>query len=96
VPALPDVPTIREEGYPAAETVAWAGAFVSSGTPAAIVGQIADALNAVLSDPEIAKANAKVGQQVLPNLRGAEFAQFNRDEIAKWKALVQSSGIKFD
>jgi tripartite-type tricarboxylate transporter receptor subunit TctC len=96
VPMLPDVPTIREEGYPAAETVAWAGAFVSSGTPPAIVSRITDALTAVLSDPEIAKANARVGQQVLPNLRGAKFAQFNRDEIAKWKALVQDAGIKFD
>lgn len=94
--SLPNVPTIAEEGFPAAETVAWAGAFVPSRTPEHIVKRLADALTAALKEPEVASAITKVGQTPLPNLRGEEFRKFNTEEVERWKAVVGQLSVKLE
>lgn len=96
LPTLPNVPTIAEEGYPAAETVAWAGVFVAANTPSAIVDRLGTALSKALQSSEIVEANAKVGQQVRPDLGGAAFAQFNLKEIERWKSLVGKLSVSVD
>ena len=73
-PSAPDVPTVREAGYPALEMESIGGIFGPRGMPLAVREQIAaDIRAAVASDPTIATKLAATGQVV--DVRGpAEFA----------------------
>src|SRR5256885_10803446 len=53
IPALPDVPTFAEVGFPGVEDYTWVGVFVPTGTPAAIVQKLNEAVNAVIRNPEV-------------------------------------------
>ena len=52
-PELPNVPTIAEVGYPAAEMTTWYGLFVTGGTPPAIVDQLHAELERALALPDV-------------------------------------------
>jgi tripartite-type tricarboxylate transporter receptor subunit TctC len=84
-PSAPDVPTVREAGYPALEMESIGGIFGPRGMPLAVREQIAaDVRAAVESDPGIARKLEATGQVV--DLRGpAEFAigiKELRDQLA--------------
>jgi tripartite-type tricarboxylate transporter receptor subunit TctC len=84
-PSAPDVPTVREAGYPALEMESIGGIFGPRGMPLAVREQIAtDVRAAVESDPGIARKLEATGQVV--DLRGpAEFAvgiKEMRDQLA--------------
>ena len=50
-PLMPEVPTMREAGYPAIEAVAWYGLLAPAEVPAGTVDRINTVVNAVLSVP---------------------------------------------
>ena len=84
-PSAPDVPTVREAGFPALEMESIGGIFGPRGMPLAMREQIAaDVRAAVESDPGIAKKLEATGQVV--DLRGpADFAvgiKELRDQLA--------------
>jgi tripartite-type tricarboxylate transporter receptor subunit TctC len=84
-PSAPDVPTVREAGFPALEMESIGGIFGPRGMPLAMREQIAaDVRAAVESDPGIARKLEATGQVV--DLRGpAEFAvgiKELRDQLA--------------
>jgi tripartite-type tricarboxylate transporter receptor subunit TctC len=94
-PLFPDIPTVAEAGLPGYETVAWGGIIAPPGTPAAIVKQLNDAINAQLKDPAIAKRYESLGFEVLtgPPERLAEVAA---KETPLWADVVKRSGAKID
>jgi tripartite-type tricarboxylate transporter receptor subunit TctC len=53
VPALPDVPTLAEAGYPSANLVPWYGYVVPAATPRPVVARINQAINAALQVPHV-------------------------------------------
>ena len=60
VAALPDVPTFRELGYPAAEFYIWAGVFAPSGTPEPVLQKLREAMRVGVGDPEFKSAMDKL------------------------------------
>ena len=50
--ALPDVPTMRELGYPGFEIEGWLGVFVPAATPKDIVTKLSDELARIIASPE--------------------------------------------
>jgi len=92
---LPDVPTLAESGLPGFEAVSWIGALVPAGTPQPIADKIHADMVAVLRLPELRQQLAATGAIVVGNSR-EEFAQWNRNEIAKWAKAVKQSGAKLD
>jgi tripartite-type tricarboxylate transporter receptor subunit TctC len=94
-PLFPEIPTVAESGLPGYETVAWGGIIAPPGTPAAIVKQLNDAINAQLKDPAIAKRYESLGFEVLtgPPERLAEVAA---KETPLWADVVKRSGAKID
>ena len=94
-PALPNVPTMIESGYPGLALGFWAGLWAPAGTPEAIVKQLNEAVNASLSSPEAKAALDKLGLE--PVLQTPEeFGQFVRNEIPRWADIVKVSGVKGD
>ena len=94
-PELPNVPTIAEAGYPAAEMTTWYGLFVTGGAPKAVVDRLAAELKRVLALPDVqAKLRGLGGEP--GNVSTAEFAAMNRDEFERFGKLIKAANIKAD
>ena len=95
LPALPDVPTIQESGYPGFEVYAWFGVLAPAGTPRAIIDRLAGELGKLVELPDVKEKLA--GQSAIVQLRaGDDFAAFIAAEKSKWSAVVKASGAKVD
>ena len=91
--ALPDVPTVVEEGLPDAVFDIWWGVFTTAGTPQEVVEEINTAINAAMSTPEAATFLEEMGAAPKP-MSVAEFAELVHAEIARWRELAAEHGIK--
>jgi tripartite-type tricarboxylate transporter receptor subunit TctC len=93
VPLLPDVPSIAEAGYPAAEFSFWVGLSAPAKTPRAIVDTLNDATEKALLDPAVAAKLAKLG--VEPEQMSANaFGKFVNDDIAATVQLAKDANIQ--
>jgi tripartite-type tricarboxylate transporter receptor subunit TctC len=94
-PALPDVPTLVESGYPDFVTDAWTGIVAPVGTPPEIVEQLNTAVNESLksqaAQDNLAKfsALAKVGTP-------EDFQKFLAEQTEKWGSIVKLAGARVD
>ncbi|HEX3598088.1 MAG TPA: tripartite tricarboxylate transporter substrate binding protein [Polyangiaceae bacterium] len=91
-PALPDVPTFRELGYPELSMRIWTGLFAPRGTSTAAVTKLNAALRTVLEDPSVRDAIKEVGGTPAA-MTSEETNAFIDAERAKWKGLVSDTGI---
>ena len=55
-PALPDVPTMIQAGYPALDFGAWIGVVVAAGTPAAVIERLNSEVAKAMKDPTLARS----------------------------------------
>ena len=94
-PALPDVPTIAESGYPGFSISTWYGVWALAGTPAAIVQRLSSEIAAIVRQPEVRAQFEKLGAEPVGN-SPAEFTAFTKAELAKWAGIVKTSGAKVD
>jgi tripartite-type tricarboxylate transporter receptor subunit TctC len=95
LPALPDVPTVAEMGYPGFETSQWYGILAPAGTPPEIVKRLQEeSLKALKSNAvtERFASDSAVGGGGPP----AEFAEFIARQQKIWKEIVVRAGIKAD
>lgn len=93
VKQLPNVPTMREIGYPGFEMVGWHGLFVPAPTPKAVVSKIENDVRAALADPELQKV---LETQVIQSTGlGAEaFGKLMREDQARWATLIKRFNIQ--
>jgi tripartite-type tricarboxylate transporter receptor subunit TctC len=92
--ALPEVPTMKESGYPDIELVQWYGVFLPAKTPRAIIDKVNKDMNSIFNLPEVKERLAAGGADVLATMTPAQFGQFVRDEIVKNRKIIQASGVK--
>lgn len=92
-PVLPNLPTVAESGFPGFESYTWFGVVAPSGTPPAIVDRLNGEFEKVLLTQEIQKRLQELGAEYAKNTP-AEFGQFMRAELEKWRKLVKAAGIK--
>jgi tripartite-type tricarboxylate transporter receptor subunit TctC len=94
-PELPNVPTMKEQGFPDLTIDAWAGLVAPAGTSPQIVAKLNAAVNAGLKSAEVKAALdrfssvAKIGS---PD----DFRAFIESEAPRWAALVKASGAKVE
>jgi tripartite-type tricarboxylate transporter receptor subunit TctC len=91
-PALPNVPTIVEAGYPAATYLFWGGLSVPAGTPRPIIDKLHDETQKALDLPAIQERLAKLGVQPQPMSVDA-FDKFFRDDVAATVKLGKDAHI---
>jgi tripartite-type tricarboxylate transporter receptor subunit TctC len=96
IPALPDVPTVAEEGLPGYEASAWFGYFAPAKTPTAIVNRLNSEINKGLSTPQVRERLSAQGTVLLAGGTPEQFAEFVNAELAKWAKVVVESGAKAD
>jgi len=91
-PALPDVPTAREQGVDVS-VEAWRGIAVPRGTPRAAIAALESAIRRTAESPEFAKDCGKLG--VRPAfLPAEEFGALIAREDAELARLMQAIGLK--
>jgi tripartite-type tricarboxylate transporter receptor subunit TctC len=93
---LPDVPTMREAGYPGFEEAGsdlWFGLVGPANLPAPLVERIYSETIKVLATPTIRETMKTMGYEPW-NMPPAEFRTFIRNDYAKWGKVVQASGLK--
>ncbi len=95
VPQLPDVPTIAESGYVGFEGMGWAGIVLPAGTPRSIVERVSADIRNALDDPEF--RGVVLDRGAVPDPRTPEsFAEFIRNETAKWKRVANEAKVRLD
>ena len=93
--ALPDVPTVNEQGFSGFDDLTWFGFFAPAGTPPAVVARLNAEINKALEAPDTKEKLAAQGFD-WKRSSPADFAAFLRDEVAKWARAVKDSGAKAD
>jgi tripartite-type tricarboxylate transporter receptor subunit TctC len=94
-PALPDVPTVNEQGLSGFDDLTWTAFFAPAGTPQDLVNHLNSEVTRALSAPEVQERLAQLGLDWRGNTSG-EFATFLRAEVQKWAKAVKDSGAKAD
>jgi tripartite-type tricarboxylate transporter receptor subunit TctC len=94
-PAAPDVPTLRELGFPTAIAYGWQGMSVPAGTPAPIVVRLNQELVRAVESDDIARRMRDLAIEPAP-WSPAEFQAFVQRENAEWRALIRELGIRLD
>jgi tripartite-type tricarboxylate transporter receptor subunit TctC len=93
MPALKDVPTVVEAGFPDLIIQDWLGFLVKSGTPNDVVVRLNEASNTALAKPRVRDTIAKLAAEPAGG-SPAEFGQFLASQLAHWSKVVKESGIK--
>jgi tripartite-type tricarboxylate transporter receptor subunit TctC len=93
VPALADVPSIAEEGYPDLVVEDWTGFDVKAGTPSNTINTLNSAINAALTKPNVSSALANLGATPVGGTPDA-FGEFVKSEMSHWAQVVKDSGLK--
>jgi tripartite-type tricarboxylate transporter receptor subunit TctC len=90
-PVVPDVPTVREAGYPALQFDGLVGLFAAPGMPINVQTRIASDTLAVAAEPVFAERVAATGQIVSPG-NSAEFATSIEEQRAKFATIARAIG----
>jgi tripartite-type tricarboxylate transporter receptor subunit TctC len=95
VAALPDVPTVREAGYPQLEATNWGGLVVPKGTPPAIIARLNAELVRALNEPEVLEKFKASGMFPSPSTP-EQFSKLLVSETSRFAKVVKDAGIKVD
>jgi tripartite-type tricarboxylate transporter receptor subunit TctC len=90
--AMPDIPTLESFGIMDQEAETMTGVFVPTGTPKAIVDKLHSEFVAVVNDPDIKAKLLQAGVEAEGNSQ-ADFAAYNKAEVAKWKKAIEDAKI---
>ena len=94
-PAVPDVPTFAERGFPGFHTGSWVGFFAPARTPDAVVTALNAEINAILGQAEAKERFRALGFDLVIQNAPAAAARFKGD-LADWGKMVRAVGITTD
>lgn len=95
LPAMPELPTVAELGYPGFEASGWLGLFGPANLPASITAKLYSDTVQVLKSLDVQENLIKQGYGVVGSTP-EEFAAFIATEHDKWGKLIKSAGLKAD
>jgi tripartite-type tricarboxylate transporter receptor subunit TctC len=92
---LPDVPTMRESGYPELEATNWSGMVVASATPPSAIVRLNAELVQALRNADTQEKFRSNGMSPAPGTP-EEFGAFLQSESARYAKAVREAGVKVD
>jgi len=94
--AMPDLPTLQEQGVSGYECYTWNAILAPAKTPAPVVAVLSDAINKALADPVVLKRLQDAGVDPTPGSSPEKLAEFIKGELAKWAPIIKASGAQVD
>ena len=93
-PALPEVPTAREQGLANLVVVNWYSIVAPPNMPAVLANVLHAGIARVVATPAVAAKLVAAGVDPKTDASPAAFAQFVREEFTRWGRVVAESGVK--
>jgi len=94
IAALPDLPPIADV-LPGFEVLTWQGFVAPAGTPAEVINRLNSEMIKALKNPEFESRMRGLGME-LYGTTPQQFAQFIKDENAKWAKVIKATGARID
>jgi tripartite-type tricarboxylate transporter receptor subunit TctC len=94
-PLVPEVPTVREAGFPALEITNWTAVLTQAAVPAPLLARLERDVLAAIHDADTSRRARDGGFQVL-GWDSARSARFVREETDRWATLVTEAQIRPD
>jgi tripartite-type tricarboxylate transporter receptor subunit TctC len=94
--ALPDVPTLAEQGLPGFSAGAWQGLIAPSRTPDTTIERLTDALTRALAEPQVKSRYAEMGLDLPKGSDPRTFTSVWQEDAAIWQPLIRDLGIRLD
>jgi len=94
--AMPNLPTLDEQGLKGYECYTWNVILAPAGTPKPIVDKLNSAANKALADPAVIDSLKKAGVDPTPGSTPASTAAFVKAELDKWAPIIKASGAQID
>ena len=89
----PDIPTIKESGYPDYVNYTWTSIYIRSETPEAVTARLVDAMQKILATPSAREFIAKIGSEPMA-LGPVEMRKFQLSETERFRQVAATAGIK--
>ena len=93
-PALPEVPTVAESGFPGFEIAQWQGLVAPAGTPPAVITRLHTEVVRIMRMPASVEKLASIGMDNSTSPSPADFTQMVQREVDRWPALFKTAGIQ--
>lgn len=93
--ALPDVPTASETVAPNLEVVSWLGVIAPAKTPREIIARLSREITAIVQTGDFKARLTASGAEVVSGTP-EEYGAYIRKELARWTAIIKSSGLRLD
>jgi len=94
-PAMPDLPTVAESGYPGFDVSTWFAYLAPAGTPADVVTKLNTEINAAMKQPDVAKRLQNIGAE-LKSGSPQDLQKFLEVDIDRWAKVIKQAGIKLE
>ena len=95
-PALPDVPTVAEQGYAGFEAALWLGIMGPANLPRAIVERLHKEISSIVATPEFKAAMDANGAEPLSSATPDQFTTMLKGEVDRYVKVTKAIGIKLD
>ncbi|MBV1799772.1 tripartite tricarboxylate transporter substrate binding protein [Siccirubricoccus sp. G192] len=92
-PAMPDLPTIAELGFPEAVFSVWQVILAPAATPAPLRARIQREVAAVLAEPALRARLAELGAERLIGNTPAEAEAYVAAEMRRWEVILREAGL---
>ena len=94
-PAMPDLPTIAENGVPGYDYIVFFGWVAAANTPPAVINKLSTEFAKVVKLPEVADKIRAEGAEPVGSTP-EEFRQLIAADVPRWRKIVQDAGIKVE
>ncbi|HVJ59820.1 MAG TPA: tripartite tricarboxylate transporter substrate-binding protein, partial [Burkholderiaceae bacterium] len=92
-PDSPEVPTLKESGYPEYINYTWTSLVVRSETPDAVTAKLVEAIQKIHATPAAREFIARIGSEPMTQ-SPAEMRKFQLGETERFRRIADGAGIK--
>lgn len=94
--ALPDLPTLSEQGLDGYDVSVFFGIVAPRSTPSDVIDKLNQAFIAVLADPDVKETLHKQGIVEADDKTPQGLSSFIDAQVPKWRAIIQEAGVALD
>ena len=95
-PALPDTPTLAEQGIKAFPSYSWWGVYAPAGTPRPIVDRMHAEVAKAVRSPDVTQKFVEQFNMEILTTSPEEFAAYQKSEQERWFKVIKDNDIKGD